>query len=187
MGWRISIKQALAGQPRHILAGLILSLSLADGAHAASQGSVGATSTGTVIISVSVPPRARISGLTDIALVDQDPTRAASGSRDVCIWSNTSSQTYTVTANGSGPGGDFLLSNGARKVPYAIRWNARGAETRLTNGVTSMMLVSAATEQACASEPGTARLTVEVEPADLKTMEPGVAYVGTLTLIVAPQ
>ena len=79
------------------------------------------------------------------------------------------------------------MSNGARKVPYAIRWNARGAETSLSNGVTSMTLISAATQQTCKSEPRSASLTVEIEPSDLQTMEPGVTYVGTLTLIVAPE
>lgn len=184
---RTLCEQARPRRYRPVLTGLILSLSVAGPAHAASQGSLGATSTGTVTITASVSPRANISGLTDIAFIDQVPTEAASGTRGVCIWSNTRSQTYTVTASGSGPGGDFLLSNGARKVPYAIRWNAPGAATSLSNGVTSMTLISAANQQTCKSEPRSASLTVEIEPSDLQTMEPGVTYVGTLTLIVAPE
>lgn len=170
-----------------VLAGLILGLSVAVPAHAASQGSLGTASTGTVSITASIVPRANMSGMTDIALADRDPMKAASRTRDICIWSNTRSQIFTVTASGSGPRGRFLLSSGAQAVPYAIRWKAREAETSLSNGVTSMTLISAGTQQTCNSGPKSASLTVVIEPADLQTMEPGEAYVGTLTLIVAPE
>lgn len=185
------VRKTLREQARRrhspVLTGLILGLSVAAPAHAASQGSLGAASTGTVTITASIVPRANISGVTDIALTDQDPMRSASQTRGICIWSNTRSQTYTVTASGSGPGGNFLLSNGAQEVPYAIRWNAGGANTSLSDGVRSMTTISAATQQTCNSGSRSASLTVEIEPADLQTMEHGLAYVGTLTLIVAPE
>src|SRR5690348_10998300 len=65
---------------------------------AATQGSFGATSTGSLSVSVSVPNRVRLSGLTDVAFTNQDPSVAASNAQNVCVWSNTSTRGYNVTA-----------------------------------------------------------------------------------------
>ncbi len=81
-------------------------------AMAATQGTLGATSTGSVAISASVPNRARITGLTDVAFTSQDPNTAASNAQSICVWSNTATKGYTVTASGSGTSSAFTLSGG---------------------------------------------------------------------------
>ena len=43
-------------------------------ASAATQGTLGATSTGNITITVSVPSRVQITGLTDVAFTNVDPT-----------------------------------------------------------------------------------------------------------------
>ena len=86
-------------------------------AQAATPGTLGATSTGTVVITASVPARARISGLSDVGFVLQDPNTAASNAQNVCVWSNTSTKGYTVTATGSGATNAFTLS---RDRPHRI-------------------------------------------------------------------
>lgn len=174
------------------LAGAIALCGLPVGqASAATDGSLGATSTGTVAISASVPTRARITGLSDVAFTNQDPGTAASDAQDVCVWSNTTTKAYTITATGSGSGSAFTLTNGTGTVPYSVEWAASSGATSgaaLSAGTASGSLVSAATNQICASGPAaSASLVVKMATADLGTMVGGSSYTGTLTLLITPQ
>jgi len=158
---------------------------------AANQGSLGATSSGNITITASVPNRARITGLTDVTFANQDPSAAASSAEDVCVWSNTATKGYTITATGSGTGSAFTLSNGSSTVPYSVEWAATSGQTSgsgLTAGTASSSLTTGAVNQNCSSAPAaTASLIVKMATADLGTMSAGSNYTGTLTLLVTPQ
>lgn len=160
-------------------------------AMAATQGTLGATSQGSINISASVPNRARISGLTDVAFLNQDPGTAASNAQDVCVWSNTATKGYTVTASGSGASSAFTLASGALTVPYSVEWNASAGQasgTALTATTASAGLVSTATHQICTTGvSATSSLIVGISTADLSSMEAAAVYAGTLTLLVTPQ
>ena len=174
-----------------VVLGSVLAAGLASGpAAAATQGTAGATSTGSIAISASVPNRARITGLTDVAF-NQDPGTAASSAQDVCVWSNTATKAYTITATGSGAGSAFTLSDGATTVPYSVEWAATSGQTSgaaLASGTASASLTSAAANQTCSSAPtSTASLIVRIGTTDLSTMSAGSTYTGTLTLLVTPQ
>ncbi|QDM41809.1 hypothetical protein [Altererythrobacter sp. TH136] len=160
-------------------------------AMAASQGTVGPTSSGSVSISASVPNRARISGLSDITFLNQDPTVPASGAQNVCIWSNTATKAYTITASGNGTANAFTLNNGSSTVPYSVAWASsinQTTGTTLTSGTASASLISTATNQTCASGPAaSASLIVGISASDLGTMSAGSNYLGTLTLLITPQ
>ena len=96
---------------------------LAQGtALAATHGTLGSTSTGSVSINASVPNRIELTGLTDVAFTNQDPSVAASNAQNVCVWSNTSTKGYYVTATGQRHGSAFTLTNGATTVPYSVQW-----------------------------------------------------------------
>ena len=171
---------------------LALALGLASNqVLAASQGSLGATSQGSVLITASVPARARISGLTDVTFANQDPGTAASGAQNVCVWSNTATKAYTVTATGSGAGTAFTLTNGTTTVPYSVAWAGSSGQTSgtaLTNGTASSSFTSGATHQLCSSGPAaSASLVVGISTTDLGTMSAGADYTGTLTLLITPQ
>jgi hypothetical protein len=178
------------------LAGMALAVAFSGGVaiaepgHAATQGNLGASSTATVAISASVPARARITGLADIAMLNLNPTTTATRARNVCVWSNTASRRYRITASGSGASNAFALANGTLSVPYAVQWNARAGRTTgttLNAGVASAVLTSLATHQSCASGPtASASLIVQITAANLGTMQAATVYAGTLTLIVAP-
>jgi hypothetical protein len=163
----------------------------AGAAQAATQGTLGATSTGTVTITASVPNRARITGLADVSFLNQDPTVAASGAQNVCVWSNTATKRYTVTATGDGTSNAFTLANGALTVPYSVQWNATSGQTSgtaLATGTASAALTSAATHQTCASGPtASASLIVGIATTDLGAMQAATTYTGVLTLVVTPQ
>ena len=168
-------------------AGLALA---ATSAQAATQGTLGATSTGTVTITASVPNRARITGLTDIAFTNQDPNSAASNAQDVCVWSNTATRNYTVTATGNGAASAFTLANGALTVPYSVEWAGSNGQTTgstLATGSASAAFTSGAANQTCSTGGESASLVVGIGTTDLGTMTAATTYTGVLTLVVSPQ
>jgi hypothetical protein len=163
----------------------------AEPALAATQGSMGSTSTGSVSISASVPNRVQLTGLSDVSFTNQDPSTAASNAQNVCVWSNTSTRGYNVTATGSGAGNAFALANGAQSVSYNVEWSGTSGQasgSSLSSGTALTGLTSTATAAGCTSGPATtASLIVKIPSANLQTMQAALSYTGTLTLVVAPE
>lgn len=161
-------------------------------AQASTQGLMGADSQGSVTITASVPPRVRISKLTDINLTGSDPSVDAVNAQNVCVWSNTATRGYQIKATGSGSAQAFTLSSGSLpEVPYTVEWNSttgQASGTALTTNVVLPSLVSAATRADCSSGPAdSASLIVRIGAPDLQTMPASTNYTGTLTLLVAPE
>ena len=170
----------------------LLLLGSAGTAQASTQGTFGATSTGSVSINASVPARVRISGLADVDLTNSDPSSNAAVAQDVCVWSNTATRGYRVTASGSGAANAFTLANGALPVvPYSVEWSGTSGQTTGTSLVTGTALVgqiSSATVQDCSSGPvSSASLIVRVGSTALQAMPAATTFTGTLTLVVAPE
>jgi len=185
-------KKSLKISAQRLMLGAALAGALAGSpALAATQGTLGATSTGTVTITASVPNRARITGLTDVTFASQDPNTAASSAQNVCVWSNTATKAYTITASGSGTANAFTLSNGSSTAAYSVEWAATSGQTSgtaLTAATASASLTSGAVNQTCSSAPtASATLLVKMATVDLGTMSAGSNYTGTLTLLVTPQ
>jgi len=169
------------------VAGLLAS----SAAEAATQGSLGATSTGSISIGASVPNRVQISGLSDVSFANQDPATAALSAQNICVWSNTSTKGYNVTASGSGTANAFTLANGALTTPYTVEWaqtSGQSSGTALATGTALTGQKSTATNALCASGPSsTASLIVKMSTASLQTMQAATTCTGTLTLVVAPE
>ena len=163
---------------------------VASPAKAATQGSFGSTSTGSVGISATVPGRVQLSGLTDMAFGTVNPASAASKAEDVCVWSNTSGRGYTVTATGSGASNAFTLTDGTNTIPYSVSWSdtaGQSSGTALSTASALSGLVSAAVNPTCSSGPAaSASLIVDMTAASLQAASAG-SYTGTLTLVVAPE
>lgn len=169
-----------------------LLLCSAGAAQASTQGSFGATSTGSVTINASVPSRVRISGLSDIDLTNANPAADASVAQNVCVWSNTATRGYRVTATGSGAANAFTLANGALPVvPYSVEWSGSTGQTTgtaLTTGSALVAQTSTATVSDCSSGPAsTASLIVKIGSPQLQAMPAATTFTGTLTLVVAPE
>jgi len=161
----------------------------ASPAVAATQGSIGATSTGTVAITATVPNRALITSLSDVTFTNADPSVAATSSQGPCVWSNTSTRNYTITASGSGTAGAFTVASGSSVIPYSVGWanSANAASpTALTAGTASSALTSNATNISCSGS-GNSTLKVTIGASDLQDMIATQSYTGTLTLVVTPQ
>lgn len=170
----------------------LASMVVIEPAVASTQGSFGATSTGSVTINASVPGRVRISGLSDVTFTNADPSVAASNPQNVCVWSNTSTRGYTVTATGSGAANAFTLASGALPpVPYTVEWapsSGQTSGTSLTAGTALAGQTSTAINADCSAGPAaSASLVVSMGSSTLQGMTAGVTYNGTLTLVVAPE
>lgn len=158
---------------------------------APTQGTLGATSTGSVTITVQVPSRVQITGLTDVAFGSVEPNAQAVSSQSNCVWSNTATKGYTITASGSGTAGAFTLTSGVlAPVSYAVQWNqatGQSSGTALTAATASTGFVSTATVPTCLTSPTTtSSLIVTIAPTQLATMASLTTYTGTLTLLVSP-
>ena len=170
---------------------LVTGALIAGPGQAATDGTLGSTSTGSVSISASVPTRVRISGLGDVTLANVDPTVNALSAQNVCVWSNTSTKGYNVTATGSGAANAFTLAGATATVPYSVEWSGTSGQTSgtaLTTGSALSGLTSTATNSSCSSGPSaSASLIVKIASADLQSMQAATNYTGTLTLVVAPE
>ncbi|BBD96761.1 hypothetical protein SAMIE_1002620 [Sphingobium amiense] len=174
---------------------ILLGLSLAafvTPAGAATQGTLGTTSQGSITITATVPNRAQITGLTDINFTNADPTTTATATQNDCVWSNTATKGYSIKATGSGTAGAFTLASGAlTPIAYSVQWNQSSGQssgTSLTAGTALSGLVSTATTPTCSSGPATtSSLIVSIASADLQNMVAATSYTGTLTLLVTPQ
>ncbi len=175
-----------------LLTGVATSLLLTTPAIGATNGSLGATSTGSVNINASVPGRVRISNLTDVIFTNVEPSVDASRAQSLCVWSNTSTRGYNITATGNGAANAFTLASGTLPVvPYTVAWASTSAQTTgtaLAAGVALTGQTSSATRSDCSAGPSaTASLIVSMSSANLQTMTAGSTYNGTLTLVVAPE
>jgi hypothetical protein len=182
---RIRVARALVGFA-------VSAAMVAGSAQAATQGTLGATSSGSISISATVPNRAQITGLADVTFASVDPGSPATSSQSDCVWSNTSTKGYSITATGSGTSGAFTLVNSASAtVPYTVQWAASASQTSgssLTAGTALTGLTSTATTPTCASGPSTtSSLVVNMSAAALQSMTASTSYTGTLTLLVTPQ
>ena len=135
----------------------------------------------------------RISKLVDVSLLSLDPLVQASRSQSICVFSNSPTKGYNVTARGSGAGAAFTLSGGAGipVLPYSVQWSGQSGQTAgatLTPNVALTALTTTATQQACTSGPATtASLIVVLSPSDLQSASSGINYTGVLTLVIAPE
>ncbi len=161
-------------------------------AQAATQGSLGATSSGSVTITASVPNRTQISSLSDINFANVDPSSTATSTQSNCVWSNTATKGYSIKATGSGTAGAFTLISGAlTPVPYSVQWSQSSGQasgTAMTAGTTLSGQVTTAVTPTCSTAPSsTSSLIVSIAATDLQGMVATTSYSGTLTLLVTPQ
>jgi hypothetical protein len=135
--------------------------------------------------------KVRISGLADVAFgTIANITVDAIRSQNVCVYSGSATSGYNVTASGTGPGGNFVLSSGSLSLPFEVQWSGTSAQTsgsQLNPNVPLTGQISSATQQSCKSGPATsASLIVILRSTALSSTTAGI-YNGTLTLVVGPE
>jgi len=135
--------------------------------------------------------KVRISDLSDIAFGPIGNLGAdAIRSESLCLYANTDTNGYNITATGIGPGGSFVLTSGVQPLPFEVAWSSSAGQNSGTPVAPNVPLagqVSTAANQSCTSGPATtASLVVILRAAALSNATAG-TYTGTLTLVVGPE
>lgn len=162
---------------------------------AATQGTLGLTSTGSASISVTKSVQAQITDIHDMTLANWSiGDGAVTLTSNVCIYSSTGS--YKVTATGSGVANAFTLQSGGNTLIYSVTWNSGGVGnlantgSLLLSGVQSTTFSNADTGSATCSGGGandTARVVVGItNVAMLAAASSATPYTGTLTMLITP-
>lgn len=188
-------KLVMATAAAAIIAGSSAALLLpGEPARAAAAGSTSAES---ATVSVTVPERVKLSGLTgatDFQFGNWDPDGASDqvGALDLCAWSNdgTPSQySYQINASSANESGtDFRMAAGGNFLVYQVYWadtsgvTTPAGGTQLDEGTAdTSFAMPGANNPTCATNGDNASLVVEVLEDDLADAVAG-AYTDTLTV-----
>ena len=161
---------------------------------AASDGSLGASSTGSATISITLPTKVVVSDVDDLAFGTWDASSATMTQADeVCIFTSNPSGQYRVTLSGDGTGSSFETTDGnSNTLPYKAYWTDTTVTTdlvELSAGVTATGRSNACTASTtCKGGCGNTNALFQVEftEANLSAVRSGV-YAGTLSITVEPE
>jgi hypothetical protein len=135
----------------------------------------------------------QITGLQDAAFTSLDPLVDATRTQSICVFSNTSTGGYNVTARGSGAASAFTLSAGGSipPLPYTVQWSPSAGSasgTALSVGAPLTGQKSNATNRTCSTGvTASASLILILRTSDLQAALSGLSYSGTLSLTIAPE
>lgn len=158
---------------------------------AATQGTLGTTSSGTVGVSITIPSLVQISGLSDITL-GSTSTFPATGSTTACVYSNVSSPSgsYFVTASSLNTAAtNFRVKDsGTNFIVYSAFWNNTSAATQttaLTSGTkTTQQTGGSATSVTCG---GSANANFNISFSASQVQGAAAAtYTDTVTVLITP-
>jgi hypothetical protein len=148
------------------------------------------------LLTASIDARAasnkvRVTNLADMSFgTVADLQSDAIQNESVCLYADTATNGYNVTATGAGPAGAFQLSSGLSSVAYEVQWSSSSGQSAgadLKPNVPLTGQVSGASHQTCSNGPvTTASLIVLLRSTSLSSATAG-TYSGTLTLVVGAE
>ncbi len=158
------------------------------GAQAATQGTTGATSSGTVDIQLLINGAVKISNLDNLDLGTFSGAGPLTDSDTACVYSNGATG-YNVTASSTAPGlaaGAFELGDGlGNSIPYTVDFDDGGGSVTLGYGAATAMANASTIDDDCLSSADNATIQVDVAVVDASAVPQG-TYTSILTLLVAP-
>lgn len=164
------------------LTALCLAFSFVLSGYAATQGTLGATSTGDLAVEITIDGMVSITSIDDITLNPATTSVAAGGTTDVCVYSNNSTGLYGITATSDNPvAGAFNAADGANLLPYTVKWGA----TTLASGTKLSSLTGADSSDPTCGGSSNVTLSVTFAPADMQAVNAAV-YTDTITLLLEP-
>ena len=168
---------------KNVRLALIASVFAVSGtALAASDGTLGTSSTGTSVVTIIKENAVQISNVNDLDLGTHATLSAdAVLSDDVCIFSSTVG--YNVTATSAN--GAFNLADGANTIAYSVTWTVGVTTAPMVYNTAITGLSGDNTSLTCSTSTN-ATFEATVASADFNAANPG-TYTDTLTLLVAPE
>lgn len=158
---------------------------------AATQGTLGTTSTGTVNISITIPALVQATGFSDITL-GSTSSFPATGNTTACIYSNVASPlgSYFVTASSlNTSGSNFRVKDsGTNFIVYSAFWNntsAASQTTALTSGtITAQQTGGSAVSLTCGGS-ANANFNISFSAAQVEGA-PAATYTDVVTILITP-
>jgi len=162
----------------------------------AQAAAAGTTSAESATVSITIPERVKLSGLTgatDFQFGNWDPDGGSDevGALDLCAWSNDGTPTqysYQITAASANESGtDFRMAVGGNFLVYQVYWadasgvTTPGGATQLDEGTANASFAMPGANTPSCSGGDNASLVVEVLEDDLSDADAG-AYTDTLTI-----
>ena len=151
-------------------------------ANAATEGTLGTSSTGTVEVYIDVEGLVQVTSLNDIdmgsATMTDNVFDDQSGTDSFCVFSNTSGGDYNVTVTGANT---FGLSDGTDTIPVEYTYNGGGVAA---SGDTLEYEIGNSSSVTCEGSTN-ATLEAAVLGSDLAAAKPGY-YSEVITLLVEP-
>jgi hypothetical protein len=132
----------------------------------------------------------RISGLSDVAFGSVGSLADSISSQSICVYANTATRGYHISASGSSSGGAFALASGPDLLSYEVQWSpspGQSSGTQLSPNVPLTGLVSTATQQTCNSGPAAAASLILIVRSTAASSAAAGSYSGTLSLVVGPE
>lgn len=157
----------------------------AGSAVAATDGTLGATSTGNLNVILGVPDMVKITKLNDINLGTYAGVNMV-GSDDVCVYHNGAS-TYNITISGTGPANALQLKNGSATatIPFTATYFDGVSTSAVVPAVALTNRQNASTTSMSCSGGTNASMNVSVQSVDIESA-PVDTYTETVTMTVAP-
>lgn len=153
----------------------------------ASDGSEGATSTGSSDISVTIPKLIVATGFADFAFGSYGGSGDLNSNDDLIVSGNYTG-TYQVTISGDGAASAFTLSDGAAGVlAYDVNYNdASGTAGAVAASTTVALTAQGNLNNTLGSAVASANLNIVIPEANLLAASSG-SYSGTVTLVFQPE
>ena len=134
--------------------------------------------------------KSRATGFTDIYFGEIGISGSdITASRDLCIYTNSSSQQYSLLAAGSQSSSDFAITSTASAIPIDVQWSDQAGQSSgrtIQPNVTESGFSTNARNQTCNSGPAaTASLILTLRGAELAIARAG-SYSGWLSITIAP-
>lgn len=157
-------------------------------AFAANDGTLGATSTGDLTVSLSVADRVQISGLDDILLGAYGGTGGLTGSSAFCVYRNGTGAYNLTVSSGNQDGSAFRATDdGTNFIGYTVRFDAdnNASDGTLAASGTQITDLSGNSSATNCGGNDNAALDVIFTEADLQAAPTG-SFSDVITLLVEP-
>lgn len=92
-------------------------------AHAASDGTLGGTSTGTADVTLDIGTQVQVTDFADLALGTYSGTGNLTGNDDLCVYTNDGTAQYDVTVDDNVATGGFQVADGGNEITMTASWN----------------------------------------------------------------
>lgn len=156
--------------------------------YAATNGTLGPTSTFSYNVTITIPERVRVSNIQNLAFGLYPGSGNVTQSQGMCIYSNTSGGGYDVTLLGDGAGNAFTISQGPNTIPYRVFWNdvaGSVGEVEATSGITLSGQTGAHRTSLSCGGSDNANISILMEEGNVQG-QPNGSYTGVLSIIIEP-